>query len=139
MAARQAKQPTSKRRSREEETPPPAPPPRARGQPERAPKRTKVMAHSESDEDRDQEDADEDEEEQEDAPDESQAGSSRNEPTVLHVLVAIQRELQRARKTDATHHKVVLASLVALTERTSSAPSSAVGSPLVSFTSFQLV
>ena len=137
MAARQAKQPTSKRRSREEETPPPAPPPRARGQPERAPKRTKVMAHSESDEDRDQEDADEDEEE--DAEDESQAGSSRNEPTVINVLVAIQRELQLARKTDATRHKVVLASLVALTERTSSGPSSAMGSPLVSFTSFQLL
>ena len=95
------------------------------------------MAHSESDEDRDQEDAAEDEEE--DAEDESQAGSSRNEPTVINVLVAIQRELQLARKTDATRHKVVLASLVALTERTSSAPSSAVGSPLVSFTSFQLV
>ena len=137
MAARQPKQPPSRRRSREEETATPAPPPRARGQPGRAPKRPKVMAHSESDEDRDQEDAAEDEEE--DAEDESQAGSSRNEPTVINVLVAIQRELQLARKTDATRHKVVLASLVALTERTSSGPSSAMGSPLVSFTSFQLL
>ena len=137
MAARPPKQPASRRRSREEETPTPAPPPRARGQPGRAPKRPKVMAHSESDEDRDEEDADEDEEE--DAEDESQAGSSRNEPTAINVLVAIQRELQLARKTEATRHKVVLASLVALTERTSSGPSSAMGSPLVSFTSFQLL
>ena len=78
------------------------------------------MAHSESDEDRDQEDAAEDEEE--DAEDESQAGSSRNEPTVINVLVAIQRELQLARKMEATRHKVVLANFAALTERNSSAP-----------------
>jgi hypothetical protein len=96
-----------------------------------------VLAHSESDEDRDQEDADEDEEE--DAEDAFQAGSSRNEPTVINVFVAIQREMQLARKTEATRHKVLLASFAALTERNSSAPSSVVGSPLVSFTSFQLV
>jgi hypothetical protein len=137
MAARQGKQPASRRRPREEEAPPPAPPPRARGQQDRHPKRPKVFERSDSDED--QEDADEDEEEQEDAADESQAGPSRNAPTVLNVLVAIQRELKLARQTASTSHKVVLANLVALKERTSSAPSSAVGSPLVSFTSFQLV
>lgn len=70
MAAR-PKQTASRRRSREEEAPPRAPPPRARGQPERAPMRNKVLAHSESDEDRDQ-GADEDEEE--DAEDAFQAG-----------------------------------------------------------------
>jgi hypothetical protein len=96
-----------------------------------------VLAQSESDEDRDQEDADEDEEE--DAEDDSQAGPSRNEPTVINVLVSIQRELKLARQTEATRHKVVLASFAALTERNSSTPSSAVGSPLVSFTSFQRV
>ena len=142
MAARPPKQPPSRRRSREEETSPPAPPPRARAQSDRhTSKRPKVTerAHSDSDEVRDQEDADEDEEEQEDAPDESQAGSSRNGGTVVGILSSIYQELKTETKVNATRHKVLEARLTALAERSSSGPSSAMGSPLVSFTSFQLL
>jgi hypothetical protein len=96
-------------------------------------------AQSGSEEDRDKEDADEDEEEQEDAADESEAGSSRNEGSVVTVLVAIHRERKLARKTADTRHKVLSASITDLAERTSSTPSSAMGSPLVSFTYFPLL
>ncbi len=92
-------------------------------------------------EDRDQEDADKDEEEQDDAADESQSGSSRNgNDSLMKVMVSIYRELKAASKAAHTRHKVINAPLTALVERTSSsAPSSAMGSPLVIFTSFQLL
>ena len=139
MAARRATKDARSRRRERTESPPP--------NPGRAPrdrhlnKRTKgtQLAHSDSDEDRQEEDSaeDESEEEKEAAHEELQGGSGRN-GAIVNLLSLIHKELKTQRKTADVRHKVMTATLAVLLEKNNSIPSSALGSPLVSFTTFQI-